>query len=121
MQSSDATAADHEAIGDDAASSGDWASAAAAYQKAVSLDGKSAKLVSKLGRAQYESGDLGAAQPTLEKASKMGAKDACKYLGNILRDQGDVPGATYQYQQYLKGSPRDAAEIEKLIAKMSGG
>jgi predicted Zn finger-like uncharacterized protein len=121
MSVGDATAADHEAIGDDAASSKDWAGAVAAYGKAVALDGKNVKLLTKLGEAQYEAGDLGAAQPTLQKAAQLGSKDAPKYLGHILRVQGDLSGANTQYQLYLKGSPRDAAEIEKLVAQMSGG
>ena len=121
IKQADQTAADHEAVGDDAAAGGDWSTAAQAYQAAVGLDGKSGRLRSKLGRAQYEAGDLAAAQATLQKAAQMGSKDAHKYLGHIARTQGDVPGATFQYQEYLKGSPKDAAEIKQILTQLSGG
>jgi predicted Zn finger-like uncharacterized protein len=120
MQVTDQSAADHESIGDDAAGSGDWAMAAQAYKKAVALDGRNAKLMSKLGRAQAEAGD-GGAGATLQKAAQMGAKDAWKWLGDLAARQGDPGGAVGHYRQYLDTSPRDAAEIEKKISQLSGG
>ncbi len=120
VQEAETSAADHEAVGDDASRGGDWATAAQAYQKAVSLDGKSARLMSKLGRAQLESGDA-AAQATLQRAAQMGAKDAQKYLGDLAARNGDAAGAVGHYQTYLQGSPADAAEIQKKITQLSGG
>jgi predicted Zn finger-like uncharacterized protein len=117
----DSTAADHEAIGDEAASGGDWDGAVMAYKKAVALDGRNARLLAKLGNAQYKAGDTPGAQGTLTQAASAGSKDAQRYLGDIARESGDKPGAIEHYQQYLKGSPRDAAEVQKLIASMSGG
>lgn len=121
IKQADQTPSDHEAVGDDAASSGDWSTAVQAYQTAVGLDGKSARLRSKLGRAQLEAGDTAAAQGTLQKAAQMGSKDAHKYLGHIAKSQGDTPGATFEYQEYLKSSPKDAAEIKQILAQLSGG
>ncbi|MFN7147604.1 MAG: tetratricopeptide repeat protein, partial [Myxococcota bacterium] len=121
IQQADQSAADHEAVGDDAANGGDWSTAVMAYKKAVSLDGKSARLMSKLGRAQLESGDRGTAQVTLQRAAQMGAKDAHKHLGRVLEAEGDIAGAIASYQQYLKSGPSDAAAIEETIRKLSGG
>jgi cytochrome c-type biogenesis protein CcmH/NrfG len=115
------TAADHMAIGDSAASQGRWADAAKAYQNAANLDPKSASIHEKLGEAQYKAGSKEAAQATLQQALKLGAKEAAKYLGHIAREQGDNAGATGYYQQYLKGSPPDKADIERIIHEMSGG
>ncbi len=120
-QQRDATAADHEALGDDAAKQGDWGMAITAYEKAVSMNGSDGRLLTKLGKAQYQAGDYGGAQGTLEKATKSGSKDATKYLGDVARAQGDLPGAKARYEQYLKGSPRDAPEIQKLIRSLGGG
>lgn len=121
LKQADQTAADHEAVGDDAASSGDWATASQAYKKAVALDARSPRLSGKLGRALYEAGDYSGAQPVLDRAAKAGTKDAYKYLGHIARQQGDTAMANSQYQLYLKGGPSDAAQIEQIIAQMSGG
>lgn len=117
----DQTAADHEAVGDDAAAGGDWATAAAAYGKAASLDPQNGKVQEKLGKAQYNAGDVTSAQPTLKKAASLGSREAPKYLGHIAREQGDVPGANSWYEEYLKGDPPDAADIRAVMQQMSAG
>lgn len=117
----DATAADHEAIGDASARSGDWAGAARAYQNAVALDPDNGRLLRRLGEAQYRSGNVDAAQSTLQQAQSRGQKEATKLLAQIARDQGDTANATYLYQQYLAGNPKDAAEIERILAELTGG
>lgn len=116
----DATAADHEEAGDAAADAGQWSQAVKAYRNAVSLDGKNGPLVLKLGRAQFETGD-GAAETTLLRAAKLGARGAYRYLGDIKAKNGDTAGAVADYQQYLKTSPPDAAEIEQKITALTGG
>lgn len=121
LKQADQTAADHEAVGDDAARGGDWSTAAIAYKKAVALDPNNARLAGKLGRALFEGEDYSNAQPALDRAARAGTKEAYKFLGHIARLQGDTALANSQYQLYLKGSPRDAAEIEQIIATMSGG
>ncbi|MFZ5475136.1 MAG: zinc-ribbon domain-containing protein [Myxococcota bacterium] len=118
QQGRDPTAADHESVAIDAARGGDWSTAAKAYGKAVALDPKNARLQLAYGDAQYRAGDATAAQPTLQKAAQLGARDAWKLLGHIAREQGDIPGANSAYTEYLKGNPKDRAEIERL---MSGG
>ena len=121
MAVADQTAADHEAVGDDSAGSGDWSTAAQAYKKAAALDARSARLAGKLGRALFETGDTAGARGYLSQAATGGVKDANKFLGHIARQDGDTAGANSAYQQYLKGSPRDAAEIQAIIDKMNGG
>lgn len=117
----DQTAADHEAVGDDAASGKDWSTAIAAYQKAAALDPKSARLQEKLGKAQYAAGDAGGAQTTLQNAASLGAREAAKYLGHIAREQGDIPGANTWYQKYLEGNPGDAADVRAIVDQMTKG
>lgn len=117
----DITAADHEAIGDASARSGDWAAAMRAYQKAVALDPENGHLLRRLGEAQYRAGDVDAAQSTLQLAQSRGQEEATKLLAQIARDQGDTANATYLYQQYLAGNPKDAAEIERVLAELTGG
>lgn len=121
INTSDATATDHEAIGDASARAGDWAGAVKAYSNAVSLDPKNGRLLKKLGEAQSKAGDKDAAAETLKRAAAEGQRDAYKLLGNIAREQGDTSNAVYQYQLYLAGHPKDAADIERLIQEMSGG
>lgn len=117
----DISATDHEAAGDGAAKSRDWAGAAKAYQNAVNLDPGSGRLLKKLGDAQYRSGQLDAAQATLQAAAGKGQKDALKLLGAIAREQGDVSQANALYQQYLATGPKDAADVEKILKEMNGG
>ncbi len=121
IKTSDASATDYEAIGDGAAKSKDWSGAAKGYQDAVNLDPGNARLLRKLGEAQYKSGQLDAAQASLQAAASKGQKDALKLLGAIAREQGDVSQANALYQQYLATGPRDAADVEKIIREMNGG
>ncbi len=121
IKTTDASATDYEAIGDGAAKSKDWKGAVRGYQDAVNLDPGNARLLRKLGEAQYRAGQLDAAQGSLQAAADKGQKDALKLLGNIAREQGDVSQANAMYQQYLATGPKDAADVERILKEMNGG
>ncbi len=115
-----ASAKDHAQVGDDAWRNGDYKTAAAAYGQAASLEPASALYQGKLGKALYRTGDLGGASAALLRANKGGWAESSKWLGHIARDQGDDPGAIGHYNDYLKTSPSDAAEIQREIDKLTG-
>jgi predicted Zn finger-like uncharacterized protein len=121
IRTTDASSTDYEAIGDASARAKDWKGAAKGYQDAVNLDPGNARLLQKLGEAQYRSGQLDAAQATLRAAADKGQKAALKLLGNIAREQGDVSEANAMYQQYLASNPKDASDVEKILREMNGG
>lgn len=112
------TPKDHEQVGKDAMRSRDFAMAAAAFQKAADMDPGNTAYHEQLGEARYAAGDPDGAKPAFERAAKGGVRTAYKFLGHIAREQGDASGANAQYTEYLKGSPGDAAEIQRL---MNGG
>lgn len=116
-----ASARDHADVGDDAWRRGDYGGAVAAYKEAVRLEPGSATYQGKLGRAQYKAGDSGGAAVSLSTALRGGYKEASKWLGHIARDQGDVAGAIGHYNDYLKTSPSDAADIQREIDQLTGG
>lgn len=111
---------DYVNMGDASARTGDWAGAVSAYRKAVDLGPATGSLLYKLGEAQYRSGDKDGAYSTLTSAARSGSRDAYKLLGDIARERGDVGDATAKYGEYLKGNPRDAAQIEQIIKSISG-
>lgn len=114
------SAKDHAQAGDDAWRSGDYKTAAFAYRQAVDLEPASATYQGKLGRALYRTGDAGGASSALSRAQKGGWTESSKWLGHIARDQGDDPGAIGHYNDYLKSSPSDAADIQREIDKLTG-
>ena len=109
------SASDHESVGDDAARSGDWGTAAMAYKKATAMDSRSAKLQLKLGEALLKSGDSNGAMGPLGQAGAGGQARAWKLLGDASRQQGDAAGANSYYQKYLATNPSDAAAVRGLL------
>ena len=113
------TAADHVAMGKAAAARGQWSQAATAYGKALQMDPRNANLRSQRGHALYFSGKKDAAEGELRQAAAAGAVSAYRGLGHIAAEQGDNSGAVAHYQTYLKSGPRDRADIEKRIQKLT--
>lgn len=114
------SAADNAAVGDDAWRRSDYKTAAKAYGTAASMEPGNATYQGKLGRALYKTGDLNGASAALARAGSGGWAEASKWRGHIARDQGDKPGATGFYYEYLKSSPPDAADIQREIDKLNG-
>lgn len=114
------SAKDNAAVGDDAWGRGDYSGALAAYRAAAAMEPTSATYAGKVGRALYKTGDLSSAKVSLSAARRGGYAEASKWLGHIARDQGDVAGAIGHYNDYLKGSPSDAAEIRREIETLTG-
>jgi tetratricopeptide (TPR) repeat protein len=114
-QAKASSASDHESVGDDAARSGDWGTAAMAYKKAAAMDSRSAKLQLKLGEALLKSGDSNGAMGPLGTAGAGGQARAWKLLGDAARAQGDAAGANSYYQKYLATNPSDAAAVRSLL------
>ncbi len=116
-----AGAADHASAADSLAVAGDWAGAAEAWARAVSMEPGNARYRGRHGEALYRAGRPDEARVALEAASSAGFAAAHKYLGHIARDQGDAAGAVSHYQQYLKSNPPDRPAIEQEVRELSGG
>ena len=115
------SAQDHVAVGDSAARSGDWNTAAAAYRKAVGMDPRNAVYNGKLGGALRRVGDVAGAMQALNTAAQGGLNTALRDLGDLSAEQGDTAGALGYYQRYLNTRPRDAAEVQRKIDRLNGG
>jgi cytochrome c-type biogenesis protein CcmH/NrfG len=106
-------------MGKAAAAQGQWHQAAMAYGKALQMDPGNARLRAQRGQALYRAGRKDDAQVELRQAAASGAVSAYKLLGRLAEDQGDTSGAVAHYQAYLRSGPRDRADIEKRIQKLT--
>ena len=92
--------------------SNDWNAAVASFQAAVKANERNnPEVQAGLGFALYKSGKESEGQRTLKLASQQGSVTANKWLGYILKEQGDVGGANQYFTKYLESSPSDAAQI----------
>jgi len=71
--------------------------------------------LSSVGFAQYKLNDFSNAKKTLKAADGKGAVSAKKWLGYILRDEGDIAGSNQYLNQYLQSNPSDAAEVKRRM------
>ena len=71
--------------------------------------------LSSVGFAQYKLNDFSNAKKTLKTAEQKGATSAKKWLGYILRDEGDIAGSNQYLNQYLQSNPSDAAEVKRRM------
>jgi predicted Zn finger-like uncharacterized protein len=109
------TANDHLAVGNDAARSGDWQTAAIAYGKAAASAPNDAALHLKWGEALVKAGNAGAAVAPLTKAGNGRQARAWRLLGDMARQDGDTAGANGYYEKYLATNPPDAAAVKALM------
>jgi predicted negative regulator of RcsB-dependent stress response len=99
---------------------GDYAAAAAAYQKAVGMEPSNSLYNGQLGAALVRTGQMDAAMDPLMRAASGGYARAFVYLGDVAASRGDTAGAIGYYQSYLATSPRDAAAVQAKIDRLSG-
>ena len=111
------TAADHASVAADAERRGDWAAAAAGWNKALASEPGTASYMEREGVALYRAGQLDAAATALAGCTTDSSR---KWRGHIARDQGDVAGAVGHYRAYLESRPSDAAAIQVEIDKLTG-
>ena len=71
--------------------------------------------LSSVGLAQFKAGQFGVAKKSLQSAIKKGSVSANKWLGYLLREEGDIAGSNQYLNQYLKTNPVDAAEVERRM------
>ena len=110
----------HAATGETAMRRGDYAAAAAAYQKAVGMEPSNSLYNGQLGAALVRTGQMDAAMDPLMRAASGGYARAFVYLGDVAASRGDTAGAIGYYQSYLATSPRDAAAVQSKIDRLSG-
>lgn len=91
-----------------------WDKAIVSFNKAYQAT-SNPEYLSSVGFAQYKSNDFSNAKKTLQTADKKGAVSAKKWLGYILRDEGDIAGSNQYLKQYLQSNPSDAAEVKRRM------
>ena len=102
----------HALEGQNALNAQQWAKAVESFNKAYQTDQNPEHLAS-VGYAQFKSGELTQAKKSLLSAVKKGSTSANKWLGYVMRDEGDVAGSNQYFNQYLQSNPRDAALIRQ--------
>ena len=100
--------------GQNALNAQQWANAITSFNKAYQST-SNPEYLSSVGFAQYKSNDFSNAKKTLQKADKQGAISAKKWLGYILREEGDIAGSNQYLNQYLQSNPSDAAEVKRRM------
>ena len=105
-----------EALGDVLYQSQLYARAAAAYERYVRLDDRSARVNYKLALARYKDGDVDAAIPPLKEAVRLDDRlaDAQYLLGLCLREQGRVADALKALGKALTLAPGMVPAREEL-------
>lgn len=81
-----------------------------AYQKT-----QNPEFLSSVGLAQFKSGQFGEAKKSLQNAIKKGSVSANKWLGYLLREEGDLAGSNSYLNRYLETNPVDAAEVKRRM------
>jgi len=113
------TAADHAAIGRNAAAQRNWSAAVRAYGEAVNMDRGNGTYRWGLAESCYYGGELERAQGEFQTVLA-GNKRAHKFLGLIDDQFGDPAGAVEHLRQYDAAYPGDAA-VKAKLQELTGG
>ena len=105
---------DHVKAGQQALQAGQWSGAITSFQQAYRNNPKP-EYLSSIGFAQFKMGQFSPAKQTLKEAIKKGSVSANKWLGYLLRDEGDIAGSNQYLNQYLQNNPSDAAEVKRRM------
>ncbi|RPJ48435.1 MAG: hypothetical protein EHM19_02055 [Candidatus Latescibacterota bacterium] len=91
-----------------------WEEAAALLEKAVAIDSTYYEAWSNLGRARYETGDLGRAAGAFARAARLWPDDPSYWtnLGLTLKKAGDLEGAVRAFRSALRAD--DAFALARL-------
>ncbi len=102
----------HALEGQQALTAKQWAKAIESFNSAYQSDPKPEYITSK-GYAQFKSGQLSEAKKTLVNAVNKGSVLAHKWLGYVMKEEGDIPGSNSHFHKYLKSNPSDAQMIQQ--------
>ena len=102
----------HALEGQQALQAQQWAKAIQSFTVAFQTN-PNPEFLASVGYAQFKSGQLSSAKKTLIQASKKGSVTANKWLGYVLREEGDIAGSNHYFNQYLQSNPSDAALIKQ--------
>jgi len=103
---------DHALEGQQALQAQQWAKAIQSFTAAFQTN-PNPEFLASVGFAQFKSGQLSSAKKTLMQASKKNSVTANKWLGYVLREEGDIAGSNQYFNQYLQSNPSDAALIKQ--------
>ena len=103
---------DHALEGKKALNAKQWSVAIESFNKAYLTD-PNPEYLSSVGFAQFKSGQMGPAKKSLKMAVSKGSVSANKWLGYIMREEGDVAGSNQYFNQYLQSNPSDASLIRQ--------
>ena len=93
-----------------------WNEAVSFYQKAYKENPLS-QYKEMWGYSLYRAGKSAMAKPILKQALKEGSLGANKWLGFIIREDGDVAGSNQYFAAYLASNPSDAEQIKQEMSK----
>ena len=102
----------HVQEGQKALNAQQWSSAISSFNQAYQSE-PNPEYLSSVGFAQFKSGQLGLAKKTLLSAASKGSLSANKWLGYIMREEGDIAGSNQYFNQYLQSNPPDAGQIRQ--------
>lgn len=102
----------HALEGQNALKAQQWVKAIESFNKAYQTD-QNPEYLASVGYAQFKSGQLTQAKKSLLNAVKRGSVSANKWLGYVMRDEGDIAGSNQYFNQYLQSNPSDAALIRQ--------
>ncbi len=106
--------ADPAVEGQKALRSQQWQKAIEQFQLAYKKT-QNPEFLSSIGFAQFKSGQFGQAKKSLQSAIKKGSVSANKWLGYLLREEGDIAGSNQYLNQYLQTNPVDATEVKRRM------
>ena len=89
-----------------------WSKAIESFNSAYKTD-PNPEYITSVGYAQFKSGQLSAAKKTLMNAVNKGSVLAHKWLGYVMKEEGDIPGSNSHFHKYLKSNPSDAQLIQQ--------
>ena len=102
----------HAMEGQNALQAQQWSKAIESYNSAYQAD-PNPEYITSVGYAQFKSGQLSAAKKTLVNAVNKGSVLAHKWLGYVMKEEGDIPGSNSHFHKYLKSNPSDASLIQQ--------
>jgi hypothetical protein len=102
----------HALEGQQALTSKQWDKAIKSFNQAYQ-NNPNPEYLSSVGFAQFKSGKLADSKKTLLNAVQKGAVSANKWLGYVMREEGDIAGSNQYFNQYLQSNPADASVIKQ--------
>jgi predicted Zn finger-like uncharacterized protein len=106
----------HINLAQEAFRSKSWDKAITHFQKAYKQT-KNPEHKAHWGHSMIQIGKVSQGRLVLIASAKEGAVSANKWLGYLLREEGDIAGSNQHFNSYLQSSPKDASIIKQEMMK----